>query len=41
MLSETLQNNAKMLCMFFFIYGIYKDVVDENHDKLIQLGHEH
>ena len=41
MLSETLENNAKMLSMFFFTFEIDKNVVNENHDKLIQLRHEH
>ena len=40
-LSETLENNAKMLSMFFFIFGVDKNVVNENHDKLIQLRHEY
>jgi hypothetical protein len=40
-LSETLENNAKMLSMFFFIFRIDKNIVNENHDKLIQLKHEY
>ena len=40
-LSETLENNAKVLSMLFFILVIYKNVVNENHDKLIQLRHEY
>ena len=40
-LQKTLENNAKVLSMFFFILGIYKNVVNENHDKLIQLRHEY
>ena len=35
MLPEALENNMKMLCMFFFILGKYQDVVNENHDELI------
>jgi len=31
----------EMLCMLFFILGKYKNVVDENHDKLIELRHKH
>jgi len=41
MLPEALENNMKMLYMFFFILGIDKNVVNENHDKLIQLRHKY
>ena len=41
MLSKTLENDAKVLGMFFFILGIYKNVVNENHDKLVQFRHKH
>ena len=34
-LPEVLENNMKKLCMFFFILGIDKNVINENHDKLI------
>jgi hypothetical protein len=27
--------------MFFFILGVDQDVINENHDKLVQLRHEH
>jgi hypothetical protein len=36
-----LQNNIKMLLMLFFILGVEQDVVNENHDKLVQLRHEY
>jgi hypothetical protein len=32
-----LQNNAEMSCMLFFTLGIDQDVVNEYHDKLVQL----
>jgi hypothetical protein len=35
MVTESLQNNPKMLCMLFFILGIDQDVVNEYHDKLV------
>ena len=41
MLSKALENYVKVLSMLFFILGIYENVVNENHDKLIQLGHKH
>jgi hypothetical protein len=37
MVSESLQNNLEMLHMLFFIFGIDQDVVNEDHDKLVQL----
>jgi hypothetical protein len=41
MVSKSLQNNSEMLCMLLFTLGIDQDVVNEDHDKLIQLWHEH
>jgi hypothetical protein len=40
MVSESLQNNIEMLRMLFFTFGIDQDVVNEDHDKLVQLRHE-
>ena len=34
-LPKSLENNAEMSSMFFFIFGIYKNVVNENDNKLI------
>jgi hypothetical protein len=41
MVSKSLQNNPEMLRMLFFTLGIDQYVVNEDHDKLIQLRHEH
>jgi hypothetical protein len=41
MVTKSLQNNPKMLPMLFFTLGIDQDVVDEYHDKLVQLRHEY
>jgi hypothetical protein len=41
MVSKSLQNNSKMLRMLFFTLGIDQDVVNEDHDKLVQLRHKH
>ena len=41
MISEALQNNALVFRMLFLSLGINQDVVNENHDKLIQLRHEY
>jgi hypothetical protein len=38
MVSETLENNAQVLRMLFLIFGIYQDVVNENHNDLSSLG---
>jgi hypothetical protein len=40
MVSESLQNNIEMLRMLLFTFGIDQDVVNEDHDKLVQLRHE-
>jgi hypothetical protein len=37
MVTKSLQNNLKMLLMLFFIVGVGQDVVNEYHDKLVQL----
>jgi hypothetical protein len=31
----------KMLLMLFFILGVDQDVINEDHDKLVQLRHEY
>jgi hypothetical protein len=36
-LSQSSQDGADMLCMLFFILGIYQDVI---HYKLVQLWHK-
>jgi hypothetical protein len=41
MVSKSLQNNSEMLHMLFFTLGIDQDVINEDHDKLVQLWHEH
>jgi hypothetical protein len=41
MVVKSLQNNIKMLLILFFILGVEQDVVNENHDKLVQLRHEY
>ena len=37
MISKTLKNDAQVFGMVFLIPGINKDVVNENHDKLVKL----
>jgi hypothetical protein len=41
MVSKSLQDNSEMLHMLFFTLGIDQDVINEDHDKLVQLWHEH
>jgi hypothetical protein len=41
MVIKSLQNNLKMLLVLFFILGVDQDVIDEDHDKLVQLRHEY
>jgi hypothetical protein len=40
MVSEALENNMQMFSMVLLILGINKNVVDENHDKLVKLRHK-
>jgi hypothetical protein len=41
MVMKSLQNNPKMLLMLFFIFVVDQHVVNEGHDKLVQLWHEY
>jgi hypothetical protein len=41
MVSKSLQNNSKMLCMLLFALEIDQGVINEDHDKLVQLQHKH
>jgi hypothetical protein len=41
MVTKLLQNNLKVLLMLFFILGVDQDVINEHHDKLVQLRHEY
>jgi hypothetical protein len=41
MVTKSLQNNLEMLHMLLFTLEIDEDVVNEDHDKLIQFQHEY
>jgi hypothetical protein len=41
MVPKSLQNNVEMSRMLFFILGVDQDVINEDHDKLVQLRHEY
>jgi hypothetical protein len=34
-ISQTLQNNSKVFCMLFFIFGLNKDIINEDHYELV------
>jgi hypothetical protein len=38
--SKSLQNDSEMLRILFFTLGIDQDVINEDHDKLVQLWHK-
>jgi hypothetical protein len=40
MVPKSLQNNLEMPHMLFFIFGVDQDVINEDHNKLVQLRHE-
>jgi hypothetical protein len=37
LLSQNLQNDSQMFCMFMVIFGIDQNVVNEDYDKLVQV----
>ena len=41
MLSKLLQNKTKMFNMFFFVLGVYKNIIQINHDELVEVIHEY
>ena len=41
MLSKFFQHKTKMCSMFFIVLGKYKDIVQINHDKLVEVIHEY
>jgi hypothetical protein len=41
MVMKSLQDNTKMFLMLFFILGVDQDIINEDHDKLVQLWHEY
>jgi hypothetical protein len=41
MIPESLQNNVEMSHMLFFIFGVDQDVINEDHDKLVEFQHEY
>jgi hypothetical protein len=41
MVLKSLQNNSEMMRMLLFTLEIDQDVINEDHDKLVQLHHEY
>src|SRR3954471_1144356 len=39
--SKLLQYKTKMFSMFFVVLGIYQDIIQINHDKLLEIFHEY
>src|SRR3954464_7551703 len=35
------QYKTKMFSVFFFVLGVYKDIIQINHDKLVEVFHEY
>jgi hypothetical protein len=40
MITQSLKHNAEMLFMFFLTFRKDQDIVNEDHDKLVQFFHE-
>jgi hypothetical protein len=41
MISQTLQDNSKVLGMLLLIFGIDEDIIDKDHYELVELRHKH
>ena len=41
MLTQAHQHYTQMLYMLLFIARVYQDIINEDHHKLVQFGHEH
>jgi hypothetical protein len=41
MISQTLMDNSEVFGMFFLAFGIDENIIDKDHDKFIELLHEH
>src|SRR3954462_15595322 len=39
--SKLCQYKTKVLGMFFFILGVYQDIIQINHDELVEIFHEY
>jgi hypothetical protein len=41
MISQTLKDNSEVFGMIFLTFGIDEDIIDKDHDKFVELRHEH
>jgi hypothetical protein len=41
MITQSLKHNAEMPFVLFLVLGIDQDVINEDHDKLVQLYHKY
>jgi hypothetical protein len=41
MISQTLKDNSKVFGMFFLAFGIDENIINKDHDKFVELRHEH
>jgi hypothetical protein len=41
MISQTLNDNSEMFGMFFLIFGIDEDIIDEDHYEFVELRHKY
>jgi hypothetical protein len=41
MISQTLKDNSEVFGVFFLTFGIDEDIIDKDHNKFIELRHEH
>src|SRR3954465_8773425 len=39
--SKLFQYKTKVFSMFFFVLGVYQDIIQINHDKLVEVFHEY
>jgi hypothetical protein len=41
MISQTLQDNSKVLGMLLLIFGVDEDIIDQDHYEFVELRHKH
>jgi hypothetical protein len=41
MISQTLQDNSKVLGMLLLIFGVDEDIIDKDHYEFVELRHKH
>jgi hypothetical protein len=41
MISQTLKGDSEVFGVFFLAFGIDENIIDKEHDKFVELRHEH